>query len=139
METPLSRKMNELGMLNREMAEKINVALPTLRNWKYGMQDVGTYSLCNICAILDVSLEYMFGGEDTGWEGGISEENIANNLKYYRHKKGMSQIKVAEEIGAANATIYYWEKGKSLPSMYFIKPLCETLGITINQLFAKER
>ena len=87
MKTSLSRKMNELGMLNREMAEKINVALPTLRNWKYGMQDVGTYSLCNICAILDVSLEYMFGGEDTGWEGGISEENTANNLKYYRHKK----------------------------------------------------
>lgn len=140
MDTLLKIKMNELHISNRKMAERLHVSRCTISSWKCGKYPVGTFAICDVCAMLGVSIEYLFGGEDKGWtdydDRRLSPDNIAYNIKWFREKAGMNQKQLAETIAANVATVYKWEQGKTLPKMDYIPDLCEGLGITIRQLFA---
>ena len=74
------------------------------------------------------------------WAHNMAQNQVGQPADVIAVKNGIPVlIDCKVERQDKNGALFNWEKGKSLPSMYFIKPLCETLGITINQLFAKER
>ena len=45
---------------------------------------------------------------------------------------------VAEKLGVADKTISKWETGRGLPEVSLMMPLCEVLGITVNELLSGE-
>ena len=64
---------------------------------------------------------------------------VANRLVNYRKKMGLSQEQLAEKIGVTDKAISKWENGRCLPNVSLFKPLCKTLGISVNELLNGEK
>lgn len=63
---------------------------------------------------------------------------MKNVIATKRKEKGMTQQELGDLIGISDRVISKWETGKSVPNTSMIKPLCEALGITINELFEEK-
>lgn len=55
-----------------------------------------------------------------------------------RKNKKMTQKQLAEKLGVTDKSVSKWENGICLPDVALYKPLCEVLGITLNEFFAGE-
>ncbi len=55
-------------------------------------------------------------------------------LKKMRKQKGLTQIQLAEEIGADQTSISKWESGKTYPTKEFEKKLVEYFGVSEDML-----
>lgn len=55
-----------------------------------------------------------------------------------RKEKNMSQMQLAELLGITNQAISKWETGRGMPDISLIQPLCDALGISLNELFSGE-
>ena len=56
-----------------------------------------------------------------------------------RKEKGLTQKNIADALGISNKTVSKWECGNGLPEVSLMLPLCEALGITVNDLLSGER
>ncbi|MDO4567039.1 MAG: helix-turn-helix transcriptional regulator [Oscillospiraceae bacterium] len=56
-----------------------------------------------------------------------------------RKQKGLTQARLAEELGISDKTVSKWESGRGLPEVSLMLPLCERLGISVNDLLSGER
>ena len=64
---------------------------------------------------------------------------IGKKIKALRKTRGLTQIQLAEALGVERASISNYETGRRMPELSLIKPLCDELGITINDLLSGER
>jgi len=51
----------------------------------------------------------------------------------------MTQQELAEKLGVTDKSVGNWENGRNMPDLSLFKPLCDTLGITINELLSGEK
>lgn len=51
-------------------------------------------------------------------------------------KKTLLQKDIAARLGVSKKTISKWECGNGLPEVVYMEPLCQILGITVNELLA---
>ena len=56
-----------------------------------------------------------------------------------RKKKGYTQTDLADKLGISNRTVSKWETGNGFPDVSLLLPLCEELGISVNELLSGER
>ena len=74
---------------------------------------------------------------------GFTNKNIYDtvriNIRKYRKLKGMTQQELADKLGVTDRAISHWENGRRLPDYSLLKELCDTLSISINELFAGEK
>ena len=64
---------------------------------------------------------------------------FGERLLEYRNRVGLSQEKLAEQIGVTRQTVSKWETNQSTPDFDKIIPLCEVLGITTEELIKGEK
>ena len=64
---------------------------------------------------------------------------IGNFIAEQRREKALTQEQLASKLGVTQKSVSRWETGRNLPDASVFEPLCSTLGITINELFAGER
>lgn len=69
----------------------------------------------------------------------MNQEKIGEFIAKLRKEKNMTQEQLAEKIGVTDKSISRWENGKTMPDYSILKELCDTLDITINELFIGER
>ena len=63
------------------------------------------------------------------------EERVPNErLRHARSLKGWSQAKLAEEVGTSFEMVSRWERGVTIPTLYFRAQLCASLGMTAEEL-----
>ncbi len=63
------------------------------------------------------------------------EERVPNErLRHARSLKGWSQAKLAEEVGTSFEMVSRWERGVTIPTLYFRAHLCAALGMTAEEL-----
>ena len=55
-----------------------------------------------------------------------------------RKKKGYTQRHLAEKLNISDKTISKWECGNGFPEVSLLLPLCDELGITVNDLLSGE-
>ena len=60
---------------------------------------------------------------------------IAESRKTY----GLTQIQLADALSISDKTVSKWECGKGLPEVSLMLPLCEKLGISVNDLLSGEK
>lgn len=65
-----------IGLTQEELAEKLNVATSTLGNIERGTKGISIDLAVEICAVLDISLNYLILGE--------SEKSMTTNEIIYR-------------------------------------------------------
>ena len=69
----------------------------------------------------------------------MNQEEIGKFIAELRKEQGLTQQQLADRLGVSNKTISKWECGNGMPELSLILPLCETLGISINELLSGER
>ena len=65
-------------------------------------------------------------------------KKIGSFIAMNRRSKGLTQQQLAEKLGVTNKTVSRWETGKYMPDLSLLKPLCEALGISLNELLSGE-
>ena len=51
----------------------------------------------------------------------------------------MTQIDLADKLGITDRAVSKWENGRGMPDLSLLAPLCEILGVSINELLSGER
>ncbi len=73
----LRLKRKELGLNQRELAEKVDVALRQLQKYEQGLNKIGAGMLYTFAGILGVKLSYFFEGLG---DGANHTKNITSNI-----------------------------------------------------------
>ena len=68
----------------------------------------------------------------------MDQEKIGRFIAVNRKKKKLTQSDLAEKLGVTDRSVSNWENGKNMPDLSLFKPLCDVLGITINELLSGE-
>ena len=68
----------------------------------------------------------------------MNQEKIGKFILKLRKEKNMTQQELADKIGVTDRAISKWENGRGMPDLSLMKPLCDELGITINELISGE-
>ena len=66
----------------------------------------------------------------------MDQKKIGAFISELRKEKRMTQKDLAEKLGVTDRAISKWENGRGLPEVSLMKPLCEILEITVNELLA---
>ena len=69
----------------------------------------------------------------------MNQEKIGKFISKCRKDKKMTQSELAEKLGVTDKSIGNWENGRNMPDLSLFKPLCDELGITINDLLSGEK
>jgi len=69
----------------------------------------------------------------------MNQDKIGKFILELRKNKNMTQAELAEKLGVTDRAISKWENGRGLPDLSLMKPLCDELGITINELLGGEK
>ncbi|MBP5579292.1 MAG: helix-turn-helix transcriptional regulator [Ruminococcus sp.] len=69
----------------------------------------------------------------------MDQVKIGKFISQMRKEKGLTQKQLAEELLISDKTVSKWETGKGMPEVSLMLPLCEKLGINVNELLTGER
>lgn len=69
----------------------------------------------------------------------MDQEKIGQFIASLRREMALTQRELAEKLCVSDKAISKWECGKGLPEVSLMLPLCEVLGITVNELLSGER
>ena len=69
----------------------------------------------------------------------MDQIKIGKFIAELRREKGMTQLELAEKLAVTDRSVSNWENGKCMPDLSLFKPLCDVLGITINELMSGEK
>ena len=68
----------------------------------------------------------------------MNQIKIGKFIAERRKERGLLQKDIAKRLGISEKTVSKWECGNGLPEVVFMEPLCQILGITVNELLAGE-
>ena len=60
--------------------------------------------------------------------------NIANNLKYLRKKKRLTQQQFADQMGIKRASVGAYEESRAEPKYELLKKIADFYGLTMDEL-----
>lgn len=69
----------------------------------------------------------------------MNQEKTGKFISELRKEKNMTQRELADKIGVTDRAISKWENGRGMPDLSLMEPLCNELGISINELLSGER
>lgn len=55
-------------------------------------------------------------------------------IRELRERRGLSQSQLADMLGVSRPTVIYWEQGKSMPHVKYIKSLASILKCKVSDL-----
>lgn len=66
----------------------------------------------------------------------MDQIKIGSFIAETRKQKNMTQRQLADALAISDKTVSKWERGKGLPEVSLMMPLCEALDITVNDLLS---
>ncbi len=69
----------------------------------------------------------------------MNQIQIGKFIAASRKAQGLTQRQLADKLGISDKTVSKWERGKGLPEVSLMLPLCASLDITVNDLLSGER
>ena len=69
----------------------------------------------------------------------MNQDKIGKFIAELRKEKGMTQCDLANKLGITDRAVSKWENGRGMPDLSLLVPLCEILGISINELLSGAR
>ncbi len=69
----------------------------------------------------------------------MDQIKIGKFIAEMRKEQNLTQKQLAEKLMISDKTVSKWETGKGLPEVSLMRPLCEILGMNLNELFSGER
>lgn len=68
----------------------------------------------------------------------MDQIKIGKFIATCRKKANLTQMQLAEKLNITDRAVSKWETGKSMPDSAIMLPLCDILGITVNDLLSGE-
>ena len=68
----------------------------------------------------------------------MDQVKIGKFIAICRKEKNITQQNLADSLGVSYKTVSNWENGRNMPDVSLFKPLCEQLGIKVNELLNGE-
>ena len=68
----------------------------------------------------------------------MDQIRIGRFIAETRKQNNLTQRQLADKLSISDKTVSKWERGNGLPEISLMLPLCETLGITVNDLLSGE-
>ncbi len=65
--------------------------------------------------------------------------SLAQNIKYYRQKRNMTQEKLAKALGVSSQAVSKWETSETYPDGALLVPLAQLLEVSLDTLFENGR
>lgn len=56
-----------------------------------------------------------------------------------RKSAGLTQMELAERLGVTDRSVSNWETGKCMPDLGLFEPLCDELGVDVNELMSGQK
>lgn len=69
----------------------------------------------------------------------MDQIRIGEFIKAMRKEKNLTQQELADKLRVDGKTVSKWECGRGLPEVSLMMPLCEKLGISVNELLSGRR
>ena len=69
----------------------------------------------------------------------MDQTKIGKFIADTRKERNITQRQLADALHISDKTVSKWERGKGLPEVSLMLPLCEELGISVNDLLTGER
>lgn len=69
----------------------------------------------------------------------MDQSKIGKFIAECRKDNKLTQEQLAEKLGVTSKSISRWENGKTMPDLSLMRPLCDILDITMNELISGER
>ena len=69
----------------------------------------------------------------------MDQVKIGQFIGICRREKNLTQRQLADLVGVSAKAVSKWETGRGLPEASSMAPLCEALGINVNELLRGER
>ena len=69
----------------------------------------------------------------------MDQIKIGKFIQARRKEKNLTQRELAEKLEISDKTILKWETGNGLPEVSLMIPLCEILGVSVNELLSGEK
>lgn len=66
-------------------------------------------------------------------------KKIGSFIAQRRKELGLTQLELATRLNITDRAVSKWENGRGLPDISLIKPLCDELNITVNDLLSGEK
>ena len=66
----------------------------------------------------------------------MDQVKIGKFIAECRKEKGLTQRELADILGISDKTVSKWERGNGLPDVSLMLPLCNLLGISVNELLS---
>lgn len=99
----LRKRRLDLGLLQREVAERLGVDSCSITNWELKRTKPALHTLPGIVRFLGY----------TPWTG---DGSIGERLLAFRRERGLSQAAFARLLGIDPATLSRWERGLRVPT-----------------------
>ena len=68
----------------------------------------------------------------------MDQKRIGAFIAQCRREKNLTQMQLAEALEITNQAVSKWENGRGMPDVSLLQPLCDVLGISLNELFSGE-
>ena len=69
----------------------------------------------------------------------MDQIKIGRFIAEERKRKEYTQRQLADKLGISDKTVSKWERGNGFPEVSLLLPLCDELGISVNELLAGDR
>lgn len=69
--------------------------------------------------------------------GDVKRMTFAEKLRQLRERRGISQEKLAEELGVSRQVITKWENGAGTPKIENLKALADCFHVTLDELLGR--
>lgn len=69
----------------------------------------------------------------------VENKKIGTFIQTLRKERGLTQKELAEMIHVSDKTISKWENAGSIPDTEMLKPLCDALMVSLNELISGEK
>lgn len=69
----------------------------------------------------------------------MDQKKTGKFIQTLRKEKNLTQKELADKLLITDKTVSKWETGKGLPEVSLMLPLCEILGISVNELLTGEK
>ena len=69
----------------------------------------------------------------------MDQVKIGQFIGICRREKNLTQRQLADLVGVSDKAVSKWETGRGLPEASSMAPVCEALGINVNELLRGER
>lgn len=100
----IARRRKELGMTQKELAEKLNISDKTLSRWETDKQVPDALSIPEIAKALDLSINELYGMKETIQEANATANELENKIDNGR----ISTYKMALLVGVILCAVGGW-------------------------------